>query len=100
MYFNQFNSYSKVAMNETRTNKEYDKTMQLISNIENCQSISQIKTTLKKELGLTECVNKHSLGTLGYLSTKDSDKYFEVNILYSKEVHVCVLPKQQEKGVL
>ena len=100
MALNQFNFYSQVANNETRVNQEYERTLELIRRIEECKTIKQIKGFLKKELGITECVNNQRLGTLGYLSTRNNEKYFEVNISYSDEVHICVFPKQEERGVV
>lgn len=94
MQYNKFQLYSLNMMNEVRADKEYQMALDLIHKIEECKTIKQIKTLLKEELGLTECVQNHKIGALGSLTTENTDKYFEVNITYSNKVSLCIFPKK------
>lgn len=94
MQYNKFQLYSLNMQNEVRADKEYQMALDLIHNIEECKTIKQIKTLLKEKLGLTECVQNHKIGALGYLTTINTDKYFEVNITYSNKVSSCIFPKK------
>lgn len=97
LQFNQFNYYSLLAKNEIRTNQEYNDTLDLISQIEKCKTIVQIKSLLKQKLNIAEEVSNYKLGVLGHLSTQNTDKYFKVNVEYDNNVSICVFPKKECK---
>lgn len=91
--FNNFSYYSKVAEYETNTKSLNEEAIQLISKVENCKTIRQIKTLLKDEFNITTDVLNSKISTFAFITTMNREKCFEVTIEYSNKIHKYFFPK-------
>lgn len=86
MTFNKFSIYSAVSLTENKNNKDFEKVLKLIEQLNRFDDENSVKTYLRENFGIQNDVMQLAITSNTLISAQTGRKHYNVTIEYDKSV--------------